>query len=643
MKNKGKNSPISQSPPKMSGQNFSGHLYLILSLLGALIIAAGLALLSQPGPVSANTSYDVSLARAAYPHLAGTDFECTLCHTRYGSRTLNAYGSAYRSNGRNAAALAALENVDTDGDGYLNIDEITALTSPADAADHPHDDLLARQKYPAISGTRLDDCVLCHSSGSSLNPYGQAYRDNGRNLAAFGLIEAVDSDGDGYPNLDEITALTFPGDAGDNPVQENEDLALARQKYPAIAATRLDSCSLCHSSGGADLNGYGLAYQQNGRDLTAFDLIQAQDADGDEFTNLEEIAELTFPGDAADRPHDDRLVLKKYPHLAGTRLESCNLCHCSCGELLDYGRDYLAHGRNLAAFAAIEGLDSDGDGYTNLAEIEALTFPSNASDTPLNQHNHQLLVLEQYPHIAGTRLEECNFCHASEFSRNAYGAAYAGSGYDFAAIERLDSDGDGFVNIDEINLLTFPGHADDHPDDLALVTTVYPQLSYTDLASCDLCHLGNPYVDPALNPYGQAYRANGRNPAALVAIEDFDSDGDDYANLLELTLLTFPGDPDDYPDEMSILLFKYPSLEGTPLHTCTICHTGDWGLNPYGADYLAYGDNWQALGLIEALDSDQDDYPNLAEINALTFPGDAASNPAAITDNWQLFLPLLLK
>lgn len=778
---------------------------LILSLLGALIIAAGLALLSQPGPASANTSYDAGLARAAYPHLSGTDLECTLCHTRVGVRTLNVYGSAYRSNGRNAAALTTLENIDTDGDGYFNIDEINALTSPADAADHPHDDLLARQNYPDISATRLDDCALCHSSGSSLNPYGQSYRDNGRNLAAFGLIEAVDSDGDGYTNLAEITALTFPGDAGDYPAQENEDMVLARQKYPAIVTTRLDSCSLCHTGSGADLNDYGLAYQQNGRDLSAFDLIQAQDADsdgftnlieiteltfpgnpadypvaatddmafvrqtypelaatildscslchtaipnlnsygrdylnlgrnqtalslieafdsdgdrftnldeigqlnfpgddgdhphddflaikqypelagsrldsctfchtddlelngygaaylahgrdlaafsaiensdsdGDEFTNLDEITARTFPGDAADHPHDDQLLLKKYPHLAGTRLDSCNMCHCSCGELLDYGRDYLAHGRNLAAFGLIEGLDSDGDGYTNLAEIEALTFPSNASDTPLSQHNHQTLVLEQYPHLTGSRLEECNLCHASEFSRNPYGAAYAGSGYDFTAIESLDSDGDGFANIDEINLLTFPGDEVDYPDDLALALAAYPHLQSSDLNACELCHTGP--TGSALNPYGQAYQTEGRNPAAFAAIENFDSDADHHSNLIELTLLAFPGDPDDYPDKMSILLFKYPHLENTSLHTCAICHTDDWGVNPYGQDYFTAGANWEALALIEAFDSDQDDYPNLAEINALTFPGDAASSPAGNTTEWRVYLPLLLK
>lgn len=66
------------------------------------------------------------------------------------------------------------------------------------------------------SGTRLDTCNLCHvsSSGGTFNPYGMAYSTNGRNFAS---IETLDSDKDGFTNIEEIKALTFPGDANDHP------------------------------------------------------------------------------------------------------------------------------------------------------------------------------------------------------------------------------------------------------------------------------------------------------------------------------------------------------------------------------------------------------------------------------------------
>jgi len=65
------------------------------------------------------------------------------------------------------------------------------------------------------AGTKLDSCILCHGAGGPPNnPFGASYAANGHDFAA---IEQLDSDGDGYTNLEEITAGTFPGDANDSP------------------------------------------------------------------------------------------------------------------------------------------------------------------------------------------------------------------------------------------------------------------------------------------------------------------------------------------------------------------------------------------------------------------------------------------
>ncbi|HEY3345578.1 MAG TPA: DNRLRE domain-containing protein, partial [Anaerolineaceae bacterium] len=72
--------------------------------------------------------------------------------------------------------------------------------------------------YPAISGSKLNSCDLCHTANiPGLNPYGAAYKAAGRNNAAFAAIESLDSDGDGFTNIQEIKALTFPGNAADHP------------------------------------------------------------------------------------------------------------------------------------------------------------------------------------------------------------------------------------------------------------------------------------------------------------------------------------------------------------------------------------------------------------------------------------------
>ncbi len=105
---------------------------------------------------------------------------------------------------------------------------------------------------PHTVGTRLDDCQTCHKGGEvtsdrgpvtanpcdychfvihppagwtglptsfaeTLNPYGTAYDDAGRDGAALAAIDGLDSDGDGFDNDEEIDDLRYPGDAGSYP------------------------------------------------------------------------------------------------------------------------------------------------------------------------------------------------------------------------------------------------------------------------------------------------------------------------------------------------------------------------------------------------------------------------------------------
>ena len=104
--------------------------------------------------------------------------------------------------------------------------------------------------------------------------------------------------------------------------------------YPAKAGTKLDHCALCHSGG---------SYLSGGKTV---------------------------------------------------QVGSCQWCHKSFGydgsggaaaltdTLNAYGKAYLAANRTSAAVTAINDLDSDGDGYTNAAEIIAGHFPGNDQDHP---------------------------------------------------------------------------------------------------------------------------------------------------------------------------------------------------------------------------------------------------------------------
>ena len=126
---------------------------------------------------------------------------------------------------------------------FATVSVVTAAYHHAGEADAPNF-LLA---YPDKAGTKLDNCTLCHSGGSytsagktttlgscqwchykygydkkgditaTLNSFGKDYLAQGRNKTAFKVIEAKDSDGDGFTNIVEINALRYPGDATDDP------------------------------------------------------------------------------------------------------------------------------------------------------------------------------------------------------------------------------------------------------------------------------------------------------------------------------------------------------------------------------------------------------------------------------------------
>jgi len=79
------------------------------------------------------------------------------------------------------------------------------------------------------AGTKLDNkCLTCHNphaTPTALAPLANAYGSdvNVKRTAGYTkyqslkLVEPLDSDGDGYDNIMEINARTYPGDPGDHP------------------------------------------------------------------------------------------------------------------------------------------------------------------------------------------------------------------------------------------------------------------------------------------------------------------------------------------------------------------------------------------------------------------------------------------
>jgi uncharacterized protein YndB with AHSA1/START domain len=74
-------------------------------------------------------------------------------------------------------------------------------------------------------GTSLGSCITCHNQTNGKggeNGYGTAYKNSGRDFVA---IEPLDSDGDGFSNIEEISAGFFPGDPSSKPASASPPVA----------------------------------------------------------------------------------------------------------------------------------------------------------------------------------------------------------------------------------------------------------------------------------------------------------------------------------------------------------------------------------------------------------------------------------
>ena len=124
----------------------------------------------------------------------------------------------------------------SDDDSEAPGEEISSRTYRGHETDRDADNLVGA--YPALVGTRLDDCQTCHagkieggelvgsscdnchelllgaaghSSLETLNGFGRDYLDAGRSREAVISIEERDSDGDGFSNGDELSNGRYPG------------------------------------------------------------------------------------------------------------------------------------------------------------------------------------------------------------------------------------------------------------------------------------------------------------------------------------------------------------------------------------------------------------------------------------------------
>ncbi len=109
------------------------------------------------------------------------------------------------------------------------------------------------------TGITIDNCSLCHPGGngsiSNLNQFAKDFASASKGNHTFNAtLEALDSDKDGYTNIDEINARTYPGDPKSNPGTPPPSVGMATWVGLWVKITTTSKGS-CHGSSGMVGNG----------------------------------------------------------------------------------------------------------------------------------------------------------------------------------------------------------------------------------------------------------------------------------------------------------------------------------------------------------------------------------------------------
>jgi hypothetical protein len=123
-----------------------------------ILLAVFLSLLAS------NAAAEPGFARL-YRGKYGYEPACTACHSEGGGSPLNAYGEAFKKAGKTSAAFAAIEALDSDGDGAANLAEIKAKANPG-----------AKQSNPANPGEWLDPSNLIPAEVQKIFPGVHSYK-----------------------------------------------------------------------------------------------------------------------------------------------------------------------------------------------------------------------------------------------------------------------------------------------------------------------------------------------------------------------------------------------------------------------------------------------------------------------------------
>ena len=224
-------------------------------------------------PTSATSALDTAFDNRYGPELT-TQFGCGLCHSQQSFSEFNPYGEDF---------LEALVG-GGGGGGCLEFFPPNTHTTPLGRCEYLH--------APGLFTPFSSGCTTCHGvnltgliAPSCFLCHGQRWTENGSSDAplsvsptqdpvgdALAQIEPLDSDGDGYSNIEEINALTHPGDPNLFPGGETKVTVIADKNWQRdwISSTDFLAVKLTPKEGEIDPNGYVLLKTDDGEIYSTF-------------------------------------------------------------------------------------------------------------------------------------------------------------------------------------------------------------------------------------------------------------------------------------------------------------------------------------------------------------------------------------
>ena len=327
---------------------------------------------------------------------------CQWCHYSYGydghgniNDTMNPYGNDYHDYGRNSSAIIAIDNLDSDVDGYPNKEEIEATTFPGNPDDYPGQKVAPFRIYTKVqieSMTQHSQFMLMNASRSDDDyvnytglPIAELLEDAGMLDAATGLTVFAPDGWSNYYSLTEDSDPEIYHILGTYPesfyyYSTEADMAINPAigwcDYSAPSCQGRNHLDPIEVSGGLKAI---LAYKRDGSNLDPGVLNEDNKLDGEGPYRIVLPQKHPCPPDQRSTSPEQEVIWPynyDWDHNKGAATRSATIIRvdplpegCTDIDVLEAGWAYVDQAK-IVVYGNIDGTDSNGNGVLDSEERE---------------------------------------------------------------------------------------------------------------------------------------------------------------------------------------------------------------------------------------------------------------------------------